>query len=89
MVPLYFGLSSFSDEAHWASLFGYLLLGLLAWFLIAIRGSSDPQMMLVPWRRELHPCLSPGSSVDHCSSLFLFLLARKSSLGPWFDPEVC
>ena len=71
--------------AHWASLFGYLLLAPLAWFLIA---DSGARLTLNDAGSVATGNFAPLPFLELLGGLvlvlFLFLLARKSSLGPWF-----
>ncbi|WP_321780354.1 hypothetical protein [Schaalia cardiffensis] len=71
--------------AHWASLFGYLLLVPLAWFLIA---DSGARLTLNDAGSVATGNFAPLPFLELLGGLvlvlFLFLLARKSSLGPWF-----
>lgn len=71
--------------AHWASLFGYLLLAPLAWFLIS---DSGARLTLNDAGSVATGNFAPLPFLELLGGillvLFLFLLARKSSLGPWF-----
>ena len=71
--------------AHWASLFGHLLLGPLAWFLIA---DSGARLTLNDAGSVATGNFAPLPFAELVGGILLvfllFLLARRSSLGPWF-----
>ncbi len=71
--------------AHWASLFGHLLLAPLAWFLIA---DSGARLTLNDAGSVATGNFAPLPFAELVGGILLvfllFFLARRSSLGPWF-----